>query len=264
MISLLTVTFNRSKQLNNFFNTVSRQTIIPDEIIIVNDGSTDDTERIIEAWQEKLPIKCINTNFHEHRISCIPKNIGLREIKGDTIIYSESELLLPKDTFEKMLNQKNDKNFVVNTQLWTMGKTAWEFMNYEEVRHPTLLFNHKYAMLVSGNMQNSKAPNSDEAISGSINCYSGSMFVASKKDIFAINGFDESMEGHGWEDWDVLHRLEVMGLKQIMYNDAPIIHQWHEKNYPYNIYEMADKNGKISEENTNKGIFKIKNGIEKI
>ena len=64
-----------------------------------------------------------------------------------------------------------------------------------------------------------------------------------------IGGFDESLEGAGFDDFNLYDRLALYGHGIKKHDDIIAIHQWHEKNYPYNIYEAADRNGKKSQEN---------------
>ena len=259
-VSLCLTTFNRADQLDKGLQSLSHQTVMPDEIIMVDDGSCDHTKKVVDSWMNKLPIKYFNTGHPEHRISSIPRNISIKKATGDIILCSESETLHPSTNIEKMLKKVTEKNFVIATNVWTMGEVFWNKMTQEQIDKPELLFGHPYAMLVSGNMQNTNAPNSDDSITGSNNCYVGIFFGIYKKHLLRVGGFDESFEGHGGDDWNLFDRLKLYGLKEIQTNDISVIHQWHRKDYPYNIYECAEKNLKKSREDIANGIYKPNQG----
>lgn len=266
-VSLVTVTYNRAEQLKKGITTVLNQAILPDELVIIDDGSTDNTKEVCEAIKKVCADKNIDfvytwINHPEPRISCIPRNVGIKEASGDIIIFTESEALHVGNTIEQLLAKYNDNPNCVPlaTQVWSMGRRIWEKLSDEEFATPARIISHPYAQLVNGNMQNTNAPDADFGITGSLDCYVGILFLVTKEDLLTIRGFDESFEGHGWDDWDLLHRLETLGREVIKCNDIAVIHQWHEKNYPYNIYDAAEKNGKISEARTKKKEFRANIG----
>ena len=265
MKSLVTATWNRSEQLKRGILTVINQTETVNEIVVVDDGSTDDTKDVCEFLEKKAQEKEIDfiyvyLDHKEARISSIPKNIGFEHTKGDIVFFTESELLHVTDTIKQATDTIKQGKTPLATQIWTMGDRIYKSLPDYFYSQPQLILGHEYAMLVSGNMQNTKAPDSDWGITGSINCYAG-CFWGVKRDWFIdIGGFDEEMEGHGFEDWDILHRLDLYGKPVEQRNDIIIIHQWHTKNYPYNIYNMAEKNGKISEDRIKRGEYRANIG----
>lgn len=255
--SLVMVTFNRAAQLENGLHTLSNQMFLPDEIIIVDDGSTDNTPEVIEKWKKSLPIVSYRTSHIEHRISCIPRNIGIKQAKGEIVLFSEPEMLHPAENIGKLLSLITDKNYVVSTRIYTMGEAAWIHLKQSELDSPELLEKHEYAMMTGPNFQNTKAPDSDWAISGQENCLTGAFFGLYRKHLLEVGGFDESFMGHGFDDFDLFERLGLYGLKRVLTNEMTIFHQWHKKEYPYNIYDHAEKNGQISQANIKSGIYKV-------
>lgn len=49
-ISLCVPCYNSEKYLTDTLNSIKNQTIVPDEIVIINDGLTDGTQSIIESF----------------------------------------------------------------------------------------------------------------------------------------------------------------------------------------------------------------------
>ena len=83
-----------------------------------------------------------------------------------------------------------------------------------------------------------------------------------KKDLLAVNGFNEDMK-YGGLDRELGERLFNLGIlsKQIRYS-AICIHLDHERGYF--SQEEWDKNVEIRNYNIKNNIIKIKNGIEKL
>ena len=58
--SLLLLVFNGENYLNRALDSVSKQTIKLDEVVIINDGSNDLTVNIIKKWSDKINKKITN------------------------------------------------------------------------------------------------------------------------------------------------------------------------------------------------------------
>lgn len=260
--SIVTVTYNRLEQLQRGLTTVLNQSVSPDEIIVIDDGSTDGTKEHFP--NPKFPVNYIYLEHPEPRISCIPRNIGIKQATGDVIIFTEPEALHVGNTIEQLLKkmEEHPDSVILASQVWTIGPRIQDKLTVEEFRHPARIINHQYAMLVEGNMQNTKAPNSDFAITGESNCNAGVLFAVRRDWLLEAGGFDESFEGHGFDDFDLFNRLGHLGHPLLKCPDIAVIHQWHRKDYPYNIYDMAEKNGKISEQNIKDGRYIANAGKE--
>lgn len=264
-VSIIIATFNRSLQLSRGLITILKQEILPDEIVIIDDGSVDDTRKVCESFKVLaagfgVGLKYKYLNHPEHRISSIPRNVGIKQSTGDLIIFTEPEILHVGNTIKQLLDlmKSNPNKVPVATQIWTIQQKIYDKLNQDNFERPMTILTHKYAQLTeSPNLDNLKAPNSDWAITGSKNCLTGCLFACEKKWLLDIGGFDESFEGHGWDDFDLFERFNLYGTPILKTDDIIVIHQWHEKNYPYNIIDAGQKNGEKSKQRVLKGEFKV-------
>jgi len=106
-VSIIIPVYNVEKYLTECLDSVLNQTIPFDEIIIVNDGSTDSSEEICLSYKLKNPelvlIKQKNAGLS------VARNTGLEIAKGDYIVFLDSDDLISSKMCEtiKLVLEKN-------------------------------------------------------------------------------------------------------------------------------------------------------------
>jgi len=90
MVSVIIPTYNRAEYLNRAMDSVLDQTRAPDELIIVDDGSTDNTLEIVEqvASRAALPVKVIH---RRNRGAAAARNVGIEHAVGDILCFLDSD-----------------------------------------------------------------------------------------------------------------------------------------------------------------------------
>lgn len=125
LITVFTPTYNRVNLLLRLYDSLKSQTFQDFEWIIVDDGSTDDTEDVVkewlqpEGWENNLyPIGGIKGGFRyfkqpnggKHRAI----NRGAKEARGELFFIADSDDYLPDDSLAKVAEKyekiKNDKS----------------------------------------------------------------------------------------------------------------------------------------------------------
>ncbi|MCL4552961.1 MAG: glycosyltransferase [Candidatus Marsarchaeota archaeon] len=91
-VSVIIPTYNRSGYLSEALNSVLNQTFRDFEIIVVDDGSTDDTKAVAEKAGERVRyVWQVNQGLSSAR------NTGIREALGDYVVFLDSDdLILPR------------------------------------------------------------------------------------------------------------------------------------------------------------------------
>lgn len=103
LVSIIIPVYNSDKYLRKCLDSIILQTYKNIEIIIINDGSSDNSKTILEEYQKNYTnIKVINnpTNLG----TSIARNIGLDLANGDYIYFSDSDDFLAIDAIEKLVN----------------------------------------------------------------------------------------------------------------------------------------------------------------
>lgn len=93
LVSILIPAFNAEKWIGDAIESVLKQTWPNIEIIVVNDGSTDDTLRVIKKYESKL-LKVIT---QEHIGASAARNKALEFAQGDYIQWLDADDLLAPD-----------------------------------------------------------------------------------------------------------------------------------------------------------------------
>lgn len=99
-ISVIVPVYNTEKYLSKCLKSLVEQTFGEMEIIVVNDGSTDNSQKIIDDFSVKFPqIKSFqkpNSGLSDAR------NFGIEKATGDFIGFVDSDDFVDKTMFEKM------------------------------------------------------------------------------------------------------------------------------------------------------------------
>ena len=101
LVSIIIPCYNQAEFLHQTLNSVYLQKYIYWECILINDGSTDQTEEIIKIWTKK------DTRFKYFKIDNAgvgnARNIGLLQAKGEWIQFLDADdLLLPHKIFNSL------------------------------------------------------------------------------------------------------------------------------------------------------------------
>ena len=88
MISVIIPTFNREKLISHAINSVLTQTYPVLEILVCDDGSTDNTESVVNSFNnEKIKyIKCDHSGK-----PAVPRNVAITKAKGNWIAFLDSD-----------------------------------------------------------------------------------------------------------------------------------------------------------------------------
>ena len=106
-ITVYTPTFNRSFCINKLYESLLGQTINDFEWLIIDDGSTDDTEIIVARWiaTNKIYIKYVK---QENKGMLGAHNTAHAILSTELAVCIDSDDFLPPDGIEKILNVWNE------------------------------------------------------------------------------------------------------------------------------------------------------------
>jgi len=94
-ISFVTTVFNEEKTINKLLDSIKKQTVYPDEVIIVDGGSTDNTLSVISNFQFPISNKNVKIINKEGNRS-VGRNEAIRNSKGEVIAVSDAGCVLDR------------------------------------------------------------------------------------------------------------------------------------------------------------------------
>ena len=100
--SIIITVYNREEYINACVYSVLKQTYQDYEIVLVDDGSTDESPKICDLFAEKN--ECIST-FHQRNAGPILARMnGANRAKGDFLVFLDSDDMLRHDALEIIYN----------------------------------------------------------------------------------------------------------------------------------------------------------------
>jgi glycosyltransferase involved in cell wall biosynthesis len=119
-ISIVLPTYNRAKTISKSIESVLNQTYTNIELIIVDDGSNDNTSKIVEKFQ-KLDSRIILIRHKKNLGANVARNTGIKRITGQFIAFQDSDDIWLKNKLEKQIDilvKSSSEIGVVYTGYW--------------------------------------------------------------------------------------------------------------------------------------------------
>lgn len=107
-ISVIIPVYGVEDYLRKCLDSVVKQTLKDFEIIIVNDGSPDNSQLIIDEYEKKY--SNIHAYIKENGGLSDARNYGLKYAKGEYISFIDSDDYIREDMLEKMYNQAKEQD----------------------------------------------------------------------------------------------------------------------------------------------------------
>lgn len=259
--SLIISTYNRPDALRLCLLSAIEQSCPPTEIIVGDDGSDIETEKVIAQLREitNLPIIHVWQEDNGFRLAKM-RNKCVAISKGEYIIECDGDVILHKHFVRDHLSFASHGHYLKGGRT-NLGKTLTSrlclkkekthinfFTPGIEAKRENSLHFPKFAHLIAPHYRKHK----EYALGCNMSFF--------KEDFLAINGFDEFYEGWGGEDGDFGRRLQRYGLSKLHLKFAGIVfHLWHEDKYMYN----KNKNCKYSERSDELQPIRCLNGVDK-
>ena len=109
-VSVIVPVYNVEKFIDKCLNSLVNQTLKEIEIIVVNDGTKDNSQKIIDKYVKKYPDK-IKSYIKENGGQGSARNYGLEKANGEYIGYVDSDDFVEKDMYKKLYNKAKENNY---------------------------------------------------------------------------------------------------------------------------------------------------------
>lgn len=243
--SILIPCFNKVELLKWGLYSLSKQDCkYKFEVIVLNDGWHDDTERLCKEYASKLNIKYLFTGHRNTKKNLIWRcpgfclNIGVNSARSENIILTNAEIFhLDSKAIEKTID-KLDGNIKRLVKPVGLDDQKGKFLNHikENKGEPSKDFNYGLVEPLNTEMP---------------------FFLGlTKSDFCCIGGYDEDLVGWAYDDSDFIARIKRYGCKFVDL-DSTVVHLYHPRHnikdpaiwekylINKNIYEEKDRQGVV-------------------
>jgi glycosyltransferase involved in cell wall biosynthesis len=225
-LALVINTFNQPDYLNRVLNAVSRQKVLPEEVLLADDGSTDETKTVFEQWRARQLFRCEyvwqkHQGFRRARIL----NQAIALAHSDYLVFLDGDTI-PHPRFvvdHRVL--AGESQFVQGHRALIERKAAAWFGLKEfgrDRRHALAQFQ------LCGLKHAFHWPSPLKKFRGDLKGIRGCNLAMWRSDLVRVNGYNEAFFGWGREDSELAVRLMNSGVRRLDVRGwALCYHLWH-------------------------------------
>ncbi len=238
-ISVIVAVYNRLEYLKNILLALESQTKKPYEVIIADDGSS---ENLNEAIKSVIPIISYKLkHVYQEDLgfrAARSRNNGARIAEGEYLLFLDQDVLFDENFIEN-LNTKIKFGEVIKMDAISLDKSNSKVIN--EKINTNNLFDYEFVdeIVTEENkrrMQKKYIKDKFKNVLFSLKLGKrGAKLIGLgigifREDFIAINGFDENYIGWGYEDDDLGNRIYCYGLKVVpFYYKEILVHMYHQE-----------------------------------
>lgn len=137
-VSVIIPVYNVENYLRKCLNSLVNQTLKDIEIIVVNDGTLDNSQEIIDEYVKKYPKKVVSI-IQENGGQGAARNTGLLHAKGEYIGYVDSDDYVEENMYEELYKKAKEEDSDIVICGNNVVKENYEFLSKEDVDKEFLL-----------------------------------------------------------------------------------------------------------------------------
>ncbi|KKR23412.1 MAG: glycosyltransferase [Candidatus Peregrinibacteria bacterium GW2011_GWE2_39_6] len=213
-LTVLIPTYNRADILEKCLFALEKQNYLADdfEVVVVNDGSTDRTEEVLQASLDRGLLR-LSWFYQRNSGQGVARNRGLKQARGDVILFLGDDIIPHPNLLREHVRVHE---VYADLEVAVLGMIDW---------HPDLELNEYMNWMVNGSSilgrfgghqfayeKLKRGENPDYNFFYTSN-------LSLKRDFLGEAPFDEQFDRYGWEDIDLGYRLEKGKGMKLIFNE---------------------------------------------
>ncbi|WP_063763204.1 glycosyltransferase [Streptomyces sp. NRRL WC-3742] len=247
--TVIVPTYNRSGLLRHTLDSLARQRLAPGEefeVIVVDDGSTDDTAATATGYRERLDLRYLFQEDQGYRVAGA-RNLGIADARGEVCVFVDSGVILHSGAlaahlaahrraegpvavlgYVRCFNEGNEDGEQITAEIDFTDPDASLGRFTEQHRWPDLreTYYERYGEDLG-------------ALTAPWLMWWTCHVSANTAQLREVGGFDEAYRSWGAEDVDLGYRLHRAGARFVLRRDAASLHVPHPKVYEDNMASAA-------------------------
>lgn len=214
-LSVIVPTCNRCRVLMECLRALSEQTLVPElyQVIVVDDGSTDDTAAAVSRVSGSVPYPLVYLKQPNNRGPAAARNRGVREAKGDIVLFIGDDILSDRDLLAQHLDwhrqQPDPRVAILGYVTWSPDIKVTPFMRWLENGGPQFGY---------GSIKEADNVSWRHFITANLSL---------KRGFLLNNGlFDEDFPYAAYEDMELGFRLNQRQMR-LLYNEKAVAYHCH-------------------------------------
>jgi glycosyltransferase involved in cell wall biosynthesis len=243
--SLIICTYNWPQALHLVLQSVSIQTILPDEVIIADDGSRKSTLNVIESSSKTLKVPLVHS--WQEDIGCRiahSRNRAIAKSNYEYIIMIDGDTLMHKDFIKEHKRFAKRGTYIQGSRVLLQPGFTKKIFKNSSFKRPSLFskdaknkINMVHLPILTMFISNFKNNN--------IRRVRGCNFSLFKEDLIKVNGFNEEIATWGREDSEFVQRLINLGIYKRHLKFSGIQYHLYHNERVLNSKDSAIANNKI-------------------
>lgn len=233
-VTLLISTYNWKEALRLCLLSVSVQTVMPDEIVIADDGSREDTRQLIDEFKNVFSVPVIHVWQEDKgfRLTVI-RNKAIAQSTGDYIIQIDGDVILERHFIQDHKDLMERGYFVCGSRTKIGPVVSKRLLS--EISFKLNVSNVKVSFMLNGFRSRMIRAFLSERYAKTIDHMRGCNMAYWRDDFIAINGYNEDLLDWGHEDGELVYRLHFAGVKKKFLKMGGIVyHLWHKESSKHN------------------------------
>jgi poly-beta-1,6 N-acetyl-D-glucosamine synthase len=244
LVSVIIPVFNKSKHLREAINSVIKLNYKPNEIIVVNDGSTDGSGDICKEYERKGKIMLIN--FKKNMGKAHALNAGVKASKGEMILSIDADSFVDSNSLSMMAGHFNDPDMGAVAGIVRVKDRKGLLNKLQIIEY----LHQAFQRLIQGFF------NAVLVLPGPLSLYR-------KAAIVEAGGFEDSTLV---EDWDITMKIHKKGYKVVsekrasVYTIAPetVRKWWHQRvRWSRGGIQIARRHTDVMSKSKNKALTRL-------
>ena len=227
-VSLIITTYNWPESLFLVLKSIENQTIVPEEVVIADDGSTVETKEIIAKFQKDSELNIIHSWQKDNGFRAArSRNKAIAKSSGDYVIFIDGDIILHPKFVQDHVNNAKVGYFIQGSRV----------LITQDITEQRIISKKISFSFLSKGLNSKKNSIHSNFLSKIFSTYKNSLrgtrccnIAFFKQDCININGFNNEFEGWGREDSEFVLRLFNNGIyrKNVRFN-AIQYHLWHKE-----------------------------------
>lgn len=254
--TVIVPTYNRRRLLELTLDSLAKQDLSRDrfEVLVVDDGSTDDTEAVVRGFEDRLDLRYFYQPDEGYRVAAA-RNTGIRHATGEVCVFVDSGVLLHSGSLgaHAASHEASEEPLALNGYVYCFNLDNEDARLIRKVVDVEDVDGSIASMERTGAWPDVREPfyarYSDDFghLPAPWLMYWTCHASARTEQVRAVGMYDEELRQWGGEDLDLAYRLHRDGARFAVDRAASAIHYPHEKDQGANTRSALENYRYIAE-----------------